>query len=137
MPGVDMPDQSRLANTIDICTDAQIRCAVNVDQVERDKDGGILPEFDPAKCNVLALFFLWLGDGTHIHRVDGCAKGVCTILWVGDPARLYGVHDRVSPGVDMDCESIHVNVACVHVEAPVTILVEVDVVEKDDDLGGG
>ena len=86
-----MTDKSRLRDTINMRIDAQIPRAVNVEVVQRDKDGGILPKLDLTKCNVFALLMLRLRNGTYVHRVDGRAKDVRTILWIGNPARLSTV----------------------------------------------
>ena len=128
-----MPSRSLHLDSLD----AQILLAVNVEKVQGDKDGGILPEHDRAKRDVLALMMLRLGDGTNVHRVDGRAEDVLAILWMGDPAGLSTVEDRVSPGLDMERESIYVNVTGAHVETPVAVLVKVDEVEEDDNFGRG
>ena len=79
------------------------------------------------------------GNVTHVkvHRVDGGAVDVLAIFWIGDPAGLRGVEGGVSPRLDMEHEPTRVDVTGSHVEAPVLVLVEVDVVQEDDNFGRG
>lgn len=137
-----MTDQSRPGDSIDVRIDAKASLAVDVDKVQRDKDRGILPKGNLVKRDVPRVLELRLGDRGHrtdleVHRVDGRAVNVLAILWVCDPAGLSGVEGRVSPRLDVERESAHVDVAGAHVEAPVATAVEVDVVKEDDDLGRG
>ena len=59
------------------------------------------------------------------------------ILWIGDPAGLRGIEDSVLPSLDSERESIRIYASGGSLEAPMAILVEIDVVQEDDDLGRG
>ena len=140
IPGIDMTDQSGPGDSIDVGFDAKISLAVDVDEIQRDEDGWILPEPDRIEHDVpVVLMGLRLGDGTNlkVHRADGGAKDVLSIFWIGDPASLCGVQDRVSPSLDMEREPAHIDLTGSRVEAPVVFFVEIDVVQEDDDLGRG
>ena len=79
---------------------------------------------------------LRIGEGTdfEVHRVDGRAINVLAGLWIGDPASPGKVQPRVSPGLDVECEPVHVGIAGAHAEAPVEPLVKVDMIQENDDL---
>ena len=78
---------------------------------------------------------LRLVPGTNIYRTDRCAKDVLAILWIGNPASLRAVEDSVRPSLDIERESVRVNVTSSSDDAPVVVLVEFDAVEEDDNLG--
>ena len=77
-----------------------------------------------------------IGEGTdsEVHRVDGRAINVLVVLWIGDSASPGKVQHCVSPGLDVECEPVHVNIAGAHAEVPVELLVKVDMVQENDDL---
>jgi len=132
-------DQAGHGDTIDVGVDAKISFAVYVEKVQRDENGGILPEFDFVERDVHVVFVLRLGNGTtlKVHCADGRAENVLAILWIGDPASLCGVEVCVSPRFYMEREPVHVNAAGSHAEAPVVVRVEVDEVQEYNDLGRG
>jgi len=60
---------------------------------------------------------------------------VPAILWIGNPASLRGVENSIRPSLDIEREPVHIDVTGGNLEAPVVVLVEVDVVQAaDDDL---
>ena len=82
------------------------------------------------------MFKLRLGYGTNIQRTDRCAKDLLAIFWIGNPANSRCIEDGVPPSSDIEREFIHVDVSSSSFETPVVILVEVDAVEENGDLGG-
>ena len=80
---------------------------------------------------------LWRAAGTNVCRVGGHAKDVRLVLWVCDPTSLCGVEDSISPSLDIERESIHVNANGGSFETPVVSLVEINVVQEGDDFGRG
>src|SRR6266702_1676521 len=78
---------------------------------------------------------LLLIAGTNIHRTNRCAKDVLAILWIGNPASPRAVEDSVRPSLDIERESVHVDITSSGNDAPVAVLVEFNAVEEDDDLG--
>ena len=132
-----MPDQTSRGDIVDVSVDAKISLAVNVDRVQSNEDGWISPKLDVVECDWLALLELRLVRGTNVRRVGRHAKDVLLILWICDPASLRGVEDSISPTLDIERESVHVNVSGGGLETPVAATVEIDVVQEDDDFGRG
>src|SRR6266702_1818466 len=78
---------------------------------------------------------LLLITGTNIHRTNRCAEDALAILWIGNPASTRAVEDSVRPSLDIERESVHVDVTSSGNDAPVAVLVEFNAVEEDDNLG--
>jgi hypothetical protein len=57
--------------------------------------------------------------------------------WIGDPTRLRSIKDGVCPSLDAERESIRIDIGSGRFATPALALVEMDVVQKDDNLGRG
>lgn len=130
-----MPCQTGRSDAVDVGIDAKIGFAIHVEMIQGDEDRGFLKEFDGIKRDFLAVFMLRLVPGTNLHRIDRCAKDVFAILWIGNPASLCAVEDSVCPSLDIERESVHVDIGSSSNGAPVVVPVELDSIEEDDDLG--
>ena len=135
IPRVNVPSQAGRGNAIDVSVDAEISLTIDVDGVQGDEDRWVLPEFNRVELDFAALFWLRLVPRTDVHRVDRCAKNMLVIFWIGNPTNPCSVEDRVPPGLDIECESVHVDVSGSSFQTPDAVFVEVDAVEENQDLG--
>lgn len=135
IPRVNVPSQTGRGNGVDVSVDAKICLAINIKAVQRDKDRGVLPEFNRVEIDFAALFWLRLVPRTNVRRVDRRAINMLVIHWIGNPTNPCTVEDRVRPGLDIECESVHVDVSGSSLQTPDSFLVEVDAVEENEDLG--
>ena len=132
-----MPGQSFLSDFIDVCIETEVGCAADVERVPSHENVRFLPELDVSKANTLAMFELGLVPRPNFLRINRGAEDVLTVLGIGNPTRLSGIKDRVTPRLDVERESGFVYVGGGGLQTPVVIFVEIDLVEEDDDFGRG
>ena len=132
-----MQHQTSPGDIINVGANEQISLVVDINVVQRDEDRRILPELNILEFDSPALCERWLVRGTNIHRVKRCGKDMLAGFWISGPASLRGVTDCVSLRLHLERDPPHIDVSGSSSEAPVVVLVKIDVVEEYDDLGRG
>lgn len=83
----------------------------------------------------LAVDLLRLVPRTDVHRVVRARRNVGPVGGMSDPRRGAAVEGRVSPSVDVEREAGGRDIGDVGLDAPVVVLVDIELVEPDDHLG--
>jgi len=136
-PSINMPGQSLRSAIIDVRIETEIGSAAEVEQVPSHENARVRPELDISKSDTFALLELGFVPRSNFLRIDRSAEDVRLVLRIGDPTCLCGIKDRVTPRLDIERESVGVYVSSGGLETPVVVFVEIDVVEEDEDFGGG
>lgn len=79
----------------------------------------------------------WVIPRPHILRAKRATRDAGLVRRVGEPSHTGAVKDRVGPRVCVDGETCVVDVAGVHLDAPVLVLVHVEGLQPGDDFGSG
>ena len=132
-----MPDQSTLTDVTDVRAEAEIGSAVEVELVQSHKNVQVLAELGVSKADTFALLELGLVPRSNILRIDRGAKNVLAVFGIGDPTCLRGIKDCVTPRLDVDRESVFIDVGGGCIETPVVPAVKIDEVEEGEDIGRG
>ena len=127
-PSMDMPVQSFLSDTINERIETEIGLAVEVDIVPTHENGRSLPKLIVFKAETTVL---------NSVRIDRTTKDVWFVLGIGDPTSLRTKKDCVTPRLEVESESVGINLRGACLETPVVVFVEIDVVDEDDHLGRG
>lgn len=131
-----MPCHAPLRNVVSIASDPKVILLGDIDRVQSAEDAGPPPERDALETDIFVLAFLRLVPRTDVHGVGSAAVNVFLVLGVGDPAGDTRVKLGVGPGIDVNGESLCVDLVDVGPDPRAGSFSTVELPEETHHLGG-
>lgn len=112
-----MPTHADLQNVTDVYLDPRVRRHADIDRIERNEHAWLLPERGVVEDDIFTILSCRLVPPAEIQSASYAAEDVFLIFGIGGPSSGGSADRGVAPGVDVDGETVGVDVGCVALDA--------------------